>query len=63
VSLALSKLGADRIIFGTDYGVGGGTRGDVGPAIASLDKALTPAQRQAIYIDNSHRLLQSKGLT
>jgi predicted TIM-barrel fold metal-dependent hydrolase len=63
VALAAAKLGTDRIIFGTDYGVGGGTRGDVGAAIASLDKALTPAQRQAIYIDNSRRILKSKGLT
>jgi predicted TIM-barrel fold metal-dependent hydrolase len=61
VALAATKLGADRILFGTDYGVGGGTRGDVGPGIASLDKALTPAQRQAIYIDNSRRILQGKG--
>jgi predicted TIM-barrel fold metal-dependent hydrolase len=62
VALAATKLGADRIIFGTDYGVGGGTNGDVGPAIASLDQALTPAQRQAIYIDNSRHILKGKGI-
>jgi predicted TIM-barrel fold metal-dependent hydrolase len=61
VALAASKLGADRILFGTDYGVGGADRGEVAPAIASLDRALTSAQRQAIYVDNSRRLLQSKG--
>lgn len=60
VSLAAAKLGADRILFGTDYGVGGGTRGDVGPALASLDKALTPEQRQRIYVDNSRDLLARK---
>lgn len=62
VALAATKLGADRILFGTDYGVGGGDNGDVGPAVASLDKALTPSQRQAIYIDNSRRILQAKHL-
>jgi predicted TIM-barrel fold metal-dependent hydrolase len=59
--LAASKLGADRILFGSDYGVGGGDRGDIGPALATLDVALTPAQRQLIYIDNSRALLKSKG--
>ncbi len=62
VELAASKLGADRILFGTDYGVNGGTNGDVGPAIATLDAALTPQQRQLIYIDNSRALLKSKGI-
>jgi predicted TIM-barrel fold metal-dependent hydrolase len=61
--LAASKLGADRILFGSDYGVGGGARGDIAPALATLDKALTPTQRQLIYIDNSRKLLQSKGRT
>ncbi len=61
VRLAAEKLGADRILFGTDYGVGGGARGDVGPAISSLDVALTPQQRQLIYIDNSRALLKAKG--
>jgi len=59
--LAASKLGADRILFGSDYGVGGGDRGDIAPALATLDKALDAAQRQLIYIDNSRKLLQSKG--
>jgi len=63
VALAATKLGADRILFGTDYGVGGGSNGDVGPAIASLDQALTQTQRQAIYIDNSRRLLIGKNIT
>jgi predicted TIM-barrel fold metal-dependent hydrolase len=59
--LAANKLGADRILFGSDYGVGGGARGDIAPALATLDIALTPAQRQLIYIDNSRTLLKSKG--
>jgi predicted TIM-barrel fold metal-dependent hydrolase len=61
VKLAASKLGADRILFGSDYGVGGGARGDIAPALATLDQALSPAQRQLIYIDNSRALLKSKG--
>ncbi len=61
VELAATKLGADRILFGTDYGVNGGTNGDVAPAIATLDRALTPAQRQLIYVDNSRSLLKLKG--
>ena len=63
VKLAAAKLGADRILFGTDYGVGGGTRGDVGPAIDTLDAALTPEQKQLIYFDNSRALLRAKGYT
>lgn len=62
VKLAISKLGADRILFGTDYGVGGGDRGDSGPGLATLDKVLTPQQRQQIYIDNSRSLLARKGI-
>lgn len=62
VELAASKLGADRILFGTDYGVNGGTNGDVAPAIATLDKALTPEQHRLIYIENSRNLLRSKGI-
>jgi predicted TIM-barrel fold metal-dependent hydrolase len=63
VTLAATKLGADRILFGTDYGVNGGTNGDVAPALATLDAALTPEQRRLIYVDNSRRLLQSKGIS
>ncbi len=63
VRLAAEKLGADRILFGTDYGVGGGNRGDVGPAIATLDSALTEQQRQLIYVDNTRALLQAKGIS
>jgi predicted TIM-barrel fold metal-dependent hydrolase len=62
VELAASKLGADRILFGTDYGVNGGANGDVAPAIATLDKALTPQQHRLIYVDNSRNLLKSKGI-
>jgi predicted TIM-barrel fold metal-dependent hydrolase len=60
-ALAAAKIGADRILFGTDYGVGGGQRGAIAPALATLDKVLTPEQRQLIYIDNSRALLKAKG--
>jgi predicted TIM-barrel fold metal-dependent hydrolase len=64
VALAAEKFGADRILFGTDYGVGGGTSQDrLAPSIASLNKALTPAQRQQIYVDNSRALLKARGIT
>jgi predicted TIM-barrel fold metal-dependent hydrolase len=64
VALAASKFGADRILFGTDYGVGGGTSADrLAPSIASLNKALTPAQRQLIYTDNSRALLKARGIS
>jgi len=64
VALAAAKFGADRILFGTDYGVGGGTSTDrLGPSIASLDRALTPAQRQLIYVDNTRALLRARGIS
>lgn len=62
VTLAAKKVGADRILFGTDYGVGGGARGDVAPALETLDQWLSREQRQLIYIENSKTLLRSKGL-
>ncbi len=64
VAYAAAKFGADRILFGTDYGVGGGTAADrLTPSVAALDKALTAAQRQLIYVDNTRALLKAKGLS
>ena len=60
VRQAAETLGADRILFGTDFGVGGGSRGDVGPALVSLDAALTSEQKRLIYVENSRALLQAK---
>lgn len=57
VALAVRKLGADRILFGTDYGVGGGDNGAIAPAVQTLDAILTAEERQTIYLDNSRRLL------
>jgi predicted TIM-barrel fold metal-dependent hydrolase len=61
VALAVRKIGADRILFGTDYGVGGGDNGAIAPALATLDAVLTPAERRALYIDNSRTLLARLG--
>ncbi len=64
VAYAAEKFGADRILFGTDYGVGGGAATDrLAPSVAALDKVLTPAQRQLLYVDNTRALLKSKGLS
>jgi predicted TIM-barrel fold metal-dependent hydrolase len=63
VQLACAKIGADRILFGSDYGVNGGQRGDIAPALATLDEALTPQQRDLIYVENSRALLKLKGRT
>ena len=64
VALAARKLGADRILFGTDYGVGGGTSPDrLASSIATLDAILPADARQQIYRDNSLTLLKAKGIT
>jgi predicted TIM-barrel fold metal-dependent hydrolase len=64
VALAARKLGADRILFGTDYGVGGGTSADrLAPSIAALDAILPADARQQIYQDNSLTLLRAKGIS
>jgi hypothetical protein len=63
VALAAAKFGADRILFGTDYGVGGGTSADrLAPSIATLDKVLTADQRRLLYVDNTRTLLAAKGV-
>ena len=61
VRTGIDQIGADRILFGTDYGVGGGTRGDVSTSIATLERVLTPQERKLIFFDNSRTLLKAKG--
>ena len=64
VAYAAAKFGADRILFGTDYGVGGGNATDrLAPSIAKLDQALSAEQRRLIYVDNTRALLKAKGLS
>lgn len=60
---AIRKIGADRVLFGTDYGVGGGDKGDIGASFTTLDIALTQEERRRIYYENSRDLLRSKGIT
>ncbi|KRA83617.1 amidohydrolase family protein [Altererythrobacter sp. Root672] len=62
VAQAVRKLGADRILFGTDYGVGGGERGNIAPSISTLNSALTPQERRRIYVENSRELLKARGI-
>jgi predicted TIM-barrel fold metal-dependent hydrolase len=61
VKVTAEQLGADRILFGTDYGVGGGKRGDVGPALDTLDSILSASERRLIYFENSRALIAAKG--
>ena len=64
VAYAAAKFGADRILFGTDYGVGGGNATDrLAPSIAKLDQALSAEQRRLIYVDNTRALLKAKGIS
>jgi predicted TIM-barrel fold metal-dependent hydrolase len=62
VRYAIARLGADRILFGSDYGVGGGARGEIGDEIKTLDAELSADERRQIYVENSRRLLASKGI-
>jgi hypothetical protein len=64
VALAAQTFCAARILFHTDSSAARPTSQDrLAPSIASLDKALTPAQRQLIYVDNSRALLKARGIT
>lgn len=61
VRVGVDRIGADRILFGTDYGVGGGARGDVSASIATLNAILTPEEKRLIFVENSAALLKAKG--
>lgn len=63
VAQAVRKIGADRILFGTDYGVYGGANGNVAPALAALDRVLSPYEKQVIFVDNSRALLKRLGIS
>jgi len=64
VAFAVSEFGADRILFGTDYGVGGGTSIDrLAPSIAALDAVLPADARRQIYTENTRSLLAAKGIS
>lgn len=60
VALSARVLGADRIVFGTDYA----PNTSVVPVIDHLNASpLTPAERTAIFRDNARALLASKGVS
>lgn len=61
VRVGIDQIGADRILFGTDYGVGGGARGDVSVSLATIEGALTPQERRLVLFENSRALLAAKG--
>lgn len=63
VRTGIDRIGADRILFGTDYGVGGGKRGDVSTSLATLEGVLSKDEQRQIFFDNSRALLRSKGKT
>jgi len=60
IALAAKVFGADRILFGSDYG----PWPTIEPFVQGVAKAdLTPEERQLIYVENGRALLRSKGLT
>ena len=60
IALAAKVFGADRILFGSDYG----PWPSIAPFIQGVaDAELTPAERQLIYVDNGRALLAAKGLS
>jgi predicted TIM-barrel fold metal-dependent hydrolase len=63
VAVAAEKFGADRILFGTDYGVGGGVSPDrLAPSIAALSRVLSKGDQDKLFVENSRRLLAARGL-
>lgn len=60
IALAAKVIGADRILFGSDYG----PWPTIEPFVQGVAQAdLTPAERQLIYVDNGRALLRAKGLS
>ena len=60
IALAARVFGADRILFGSDYG----PWPSIEPFIRGVAEAeLTPAERQLIYVDNGRALLAAKGIS
>jgi predicted TIM-barrel fold metal-dependent hydrolase len=58
LELAVQTIGADRILFGTDYGAGN----RLDPVVAAVNHAsITSDQRQAIFVDNGLKLYAQKG--
>jgi predicted TIM-barrel fold metal-dependent hydrolase len=59
IALAAKVFGVDRILFGTDSG----PTSSVAPTIESVKQAaLTPEDKQQIFVENGRRLLEAKGV-
>lgn len=59
ITLAAKVFGADRILFGSDYG----PWPSIEPFIKGVaDAAITPEERRLIYVENGRALLAAKGL-
>lgn len=59
IALAAKVVGADRILFGSDYG----PWPSIAPFIQGvLDADLTAAERELIFVENGRALLQARGL-
>lgn len=60
IALAAKTFGADRILFGSDYG----PWPTIAPFVQGVaDADLTKEERDLIYVENGRALLKSKGLT
>ena len=58
VQAAIRAFGADRILFGSDYG----PMPTIQSTFDTLDLILSPLERQLIYVDNGRALLAAKGI-
>jgi len=59
IALAVRVIGADRVVFGTDYAPGP----SVAPVIANINASpLTSAQRHAVFTETPRQLLIAKGV-
>jgi predicted TIM-barrel fold metal-dependent hydrolase len=57
VLAAVQAFGADRILFGSDFG----PMPNISAGITTLNAALTDEQRQLVYVENGRALLKAKG--
>jgi predicted TIM-barrel fold metal-dependent hydrolase len=59
VALAAKVFGADRVLFGSDFG----PSPSISPLIAAVNQAeLTPEEKSLIFVENARRLLRARGV-
>jgi predicted TIM-barrel fold metal-dependent hydrolase len=58
VELTARTFGADRLLFGSDYG----PMPDIGVQLTKLKEAYTPQLQRLVYVENGRRLLAEKGV-